>query len=835
MRRVSSAIIALTLLGLGFPSCEHQRAYADEQNDGEAAKRSPRAAPRNRITPEMRAAFIAAAAKGIPAGDADKTLSPYFFVLGADREEEQLPLEKTDVRIDVASVIANVRVTQVYRNRGAGVLEAIYVFPASTRAAVHAMRMTVGERVIEADVRKRQEARRVYEKARDQGQTASLLEEQRPNVLQMNVANILPGDEIRVELSYTELLVPEERAYELVFPTVVGPRYSHMPQEAARQQDSFVESPYLHQGEKDPAGLAIRASIRGATPLAWISSPSHRIDVGYPSPREALIGLFDGEDRKRRDFVLRFGLAGDRIESGLLLEQGEKERYFVLTLEPPARNAPEEVLRREYVFIVDVSGSMHGFPLDTSKALLRRMLGDLRPTDAFNVLLFSGGSAVLSESSLPATPDNIARGMAFIDAEQGGGGTELLPALKRAFGLPRVPGGSRLVVVATDGYVDVEDEAFALTRRELGQANLFAFGIGGSVNRELIESLARAGRGEPFLVLEPEQAEAVSEKFARYVSAPLLTGIQARFEGVEAFDLEPERLPDLLAERPIVLTGKLRGAAEGRIVISGATPSGSWSEAVDVLPGRAAPADEALRLYWARERIRSLADRHRVTPSDALEKSITDLGLAHHLLTQFTSFVAVDQVVRADGKRIKTVRQPLAMPNGVSDLAVGDSFGYGGLGLRGTGRGGGGTGVGTIGLGHIGTIGYGAGAGYGRSAGGLGGRTASVPSIRSGAAVVQGALSKEVIRRIVHRHINEVRSCYEGGLARNPSLSGRVVVKLVVSPEGAVQTSAVERSTLGDAQVETCIADAIRRWIFPKVEGGGIVVVTYPFQLAPGK
>jgi TonB family protein len=166
---------------------------------------------------------------------------------------------------------------------------------------------------------------------------------------------------------------------------------------------------------------------------------------------------------------------------------------------------------------------------------------------------------------------------------------------------------------------------------------------------------------------------------------------------------------------------------------------------------------------------------------------------------------------------------------------VGENFGYGGLGLRGTGRGGGGTGEGTIGLGNLNTIGHGggggSGSGYGRGAGGLGGRRGRAPRIRSGAAMVKGSLSKEVIRRIVHRHINEVKFCYERQLAQRPDLSGRVSVKFIISGTGAVQMAAVASSTLGDPQVENCIAQAVRRWTFPQPEGGGIVIVTYPFML----
>jgi Ca-activated chloride channel homolog len=849
MRRVSIFLVTLCALLAGFLACDGSRSLARADDDREAA-RPKIAKARRTISRAQREAFIAASLKSIPTGEADETLSPYFFVLSDDPETDQLPLKKTDVDIDVAAAIAEVDVTQIYRNDGDRTLEAIYIFPLSTRAAVHSMRMTVGDRVIEADVREREEAREAYEEARDNGQTASLLEEQRPNVLQMSLANIQPGDEVRVELSYTELLVPEERTYELVFPTVVGPRYSNKPRAQAKDKDRYVETPTLHAGDPDPAGLEIRAFIQGGVPLASVTSPSHKLEVRQADQTEAEIALAPGEERRRRDFVLRYRLAGDAIESGLLVAPGEHESDFLLAMEPPARTEPADVLCREYVFIVDVSGSMNGYPLDTSKALLRRLLKGLGKGDAFNVLLFSGDNAVLSESSLPATAANIERGLRFIDDQQGGGGTELLPALRRAYDLPRVSRSSRIVVVATDGYVDVEDEAFTLTRERLGEANLFAFGIGTSVNRELIESLARAGEGEPFVVTKQSEAEAVSERFSRYVSSPLLTDIEARFDGLDAFDLEPARAPDLFSERPIVIAGKIRGPIAGRVTVSGSTPEGPWSRTVDLASARKVPAGDAVRLYWARERIRLLSDRYRTSKDVELKRAITALGIDHHLLTEFTSFVAVDKVVRGDGRGATTVQQPSPMPDGVSDLAVGGregqmgkreprsigtSYGYGGLGISGTGHGGGGTGPGTIGLGSLGTIGHGAGggtgSGYGRGAGGSARARSAAPQIRAGATVVTGSLSKQVIQRIIKRHVNEVRFCYEQQLQSDPTLKGRVVIKFVIDAQGNVIQAVVAESTFADTIIENCILQAVRRWKFPAPEGGGVVIVNYPFEL----
>jgi Ca-activated chloride channel family protein len=261
------------------------------------------------------------------------------------------------------------------------------------------------------------------------------------------------------------------------------------------------------------------------------------VNIAYDGKSHATIRL-DPADKAggNRDFILRYRLEGGQIASGLLLYQGEQENFFLLMMQPPKGVSLSQIPPREYIFIMDVSGSMNGFPINISKKLLQDLIGNLRPTDLFNVVLFAGGSAVMAEKSLPATADNIKRALEVIDREQGGGGTELLPALKRALALPKAEGFSRSVVIATDGYVDVEKEAFDLIRQNLDEANLFAFGIGSSVNRFLIEGLARVGQGEPFVVLNPEQAPAQAAKFRELIQSPVLTAIKVDYGQFQVYD-----------------------------------------------------------------------------------------------------------------------------------------------------------------------------------------------------------------------------------------------------------------------------------------------------------
>jgi Ca-activated chloride channel family protein len=375
--------------------------------------------------------FIASSAQAQPMEEAAQTLSPYFFVKSDDPSVDQLPLKSTSADVKVVGVIADVVVTQVYKNEGKKPLEAIYIFPASTRAAVYGMKMAIGKRTIVAKIQESKEARRQYEQAKQQGKSASLLEQKRPNVFQMNVANILPGDVIQVELKYTESLVPTDGIYEFVYPTVVGPRYSNQSAETAPPSQMWVENPYLHQGESPTYTFDITANLAAGLPIQNVTCTSHQVDILYEGPSRATIKLDPKEKSAgNRDFILKYQLAGGKVQSGLLLFEGEKEKFFLLMLQPPKRVNVNQIPPREYIFIVDVSGSMYGFPLDISKKLLKDLIGNLRPIDRFNVLLFAGGSSLMSEHSLPATSDNIAHAITLIDRQRGGGRTELLPALK---------------------------------------------------------------------------------------------------------------------------------------------------------------------------------------------------------------------------------------------------------------------------------------------------------------------------------------------------------------------------------------------------------------------
>ena len=616
-------------------------------------------------------AVAALAGSGLAQSPQDKTLSPYFFVHG-DPGVDRLPLKDTRVDVNVSGIIADVTVRQTYCNEGSRPIHARYVFPASTRAAVYAMRMQIGDQVIVARIKEREKAKAEFDAARQAGKSASLLEQNRPNVFSMSLANVMPGDQIEIELRYTELLVPTDGVYEVVFPTVVGPRYASQPETAAPPADNHVKMPYLPQGKGPASAFRLSARVSAGVPIRELTCTSHRILPQWQGPSIAQVLLDEADPQQgNRDFILRYRLAGEKIASGLILYEGEGENFFLYMAQPPERVTSAELPAREYIFVVDVSGSMEGFPLNTARQLLRDLIGQLRPTDLFNVVLFAGDSTVLSERSLPADQQNLANAIRLVDQQRGGGGTELLAAIQRAMSVPRQGDVSRSLVLVTDGYSSGEAGVFEHIRNNLDQCNVFSFGIGSAVNRYLIEGVAKAGMGEAFVVTQPGEAAEVAARFRDYIQNPVLTDVEVRVSGFEIYDVNPPHLPDLFARRPVILFGKWRGPVSGTFELRGKTGQGEYLDRVEVAGARPDEGNRALRYLWARSRIAELSDYGFVQVDADRISQITSLGLTYNLLTAYTSFIAVREVVSNAGGEGKGVDQPLPLPEGVGDAAVG--------------------------------------------------------------------------------------------------------------------------------------------------------------------
>ena len=604
----------------------------------------------------------------------ENTLSPFFYIPDGDEMTASLPLLATTAEVKIAGIIADVSVRQVYKNDGEKPIEALYVFPGSTRSAIYGMQMQIGNRKILAKIQEKNTARQTYKRAKGEGRSASLLEQKRPNVFQMSVANILPGDTITVELSYTEILEQEGGTYSFVYPTVVGPRYGGEVLPALTAATSWVENPFLPKGKKAPYTFDLQLGLNTGVPIQQVQSPSHKIQLDFTGKSAADIKLDPSEGAGGdRDFILNYQLAGHQIQDGTLLWQGEKENFFLTLLQAPQRPSPATLVPREYIFLLDVSGSMRGYPLELATGVLKDLFTTLNPQDRFNIIFFEGSAHFLSETSLAATTANLNKALSMLKQQRGGGGTNMLQAIEKAMSVKKLEGYSRSFAIVTDGYVSVEDRIFDYISTSLGDANFFALGIGMSVNRHLIEGIAHAGMSESFVATIEENSKSIADKFRQYIQSPVLTDIKVSFKGMDTYDVIPKRIPDLMAERPIMVFGKYKGAATGHLQIEGNQAGKKYRRKVPIKVDKTATSNSALPYLWARHKIKILDDYSLITRSEntAAQTETTQLGLEYGLLTRYTSFVAVDTIVRAHGVQATPFKQPLPLPKGVPNSAIG--------------------------------------------------------------------------------------------------------------------------------------------------------------------
>lgn len=603
----------------------------------------------------------------LSAADPDtEPLSPYFEIHG-EQKTDVFPLKETHAEVTISGTIAQVALTQTYTNDGETAIDATYIFPASTGAAVNGMTMTIGERVLTAKIARKEEARETFEKAKSENKSASLLSQQRPNVFQMEVARIMPGDEVKLTLRYSELLVPTAGVYEFVIPTAIGPRYT-----SGGDAEDFTKNPFLEKSTETLTTFSVDLALGTPLPLQSLACPSHEVAINFQAKDRATLKLPPAAPD--RDFIVRYRLAQDKIASGLLLHEGDGENFFVLQVEPPKDVRESDIPTRDYVFLIDVSGSMGGFPLSLAKKLFRDLIGSLRTTDTFNVVLFAGDSDVLSPRPLAATEANLEEAVSLLSNYNGNGGTELIAGMRTALALPMEKDVSRSLVLITDGFIDAESDVFELIRSGANGTNIFPLGVGSSVNRHLIDGLAHIAGNDSFVVTHSGETNDAVERFRNAISSPVLTGITVKGDGFETLDLQPRKLPDLFANRPLTLIGKWNGEATGRLILSGITGEGkTYEQTFDVSEAANNMHNPSLPTLWARETVRSLAEYAKLTGKPDIIEEVTEVGLKYELLTPYTSFVAVDDLPREMAEAPVSVIQALPLPSGVGNGAIGGS------------------------------------------------------------------------------------------------------------------------------------------------------------------
>lgn len=610
----------------------------------------------------------------------------------------ECPLKHTTVSADVSGFVARVTVTQQFHNTAQEPIEAIYAFPLPADAAVGDMDMRIGNRFVKGEIKRKEEARAVYEAAKAAGQAAALLDQERPNIFTQSVANIMPGDDVTITIKYVNTLKYDEGIYEFAFPMVVGPRYTpdggysvpgkrgapsaqnqtsrNVGNQAVVTDADKITPPITPPGTRAGHDISLTVNLDAGIPLGEITSVMHDIDIIRDAKTRAAISLSDQATIPNRDFILRFSVAGGAIQTGLLTHADTQgDGFFTLILQPPAAPPQSQISNKEMVFVLDQTGSQQGEPIAKSKETMIYAIQHLHSGDTFQLIGFNTDVFPCFEHAVPSTPENIQKAVDYLKPLEGAGGTDILKAADYALKMPVDPARLRIICFMTDGYIGNDMQTIEYVKTHRGQARMFPFGIGSSVNRFLIDGMATEGRGEADYVTLGEDGKAIAEKFYRRIASPVLLDPQVDWGGLPVEEVYPKQIPDVFSFGPIILKGRYTRAAEGDITVRGLVRGQPWQQTVHVsLPPiqRNAAGIESL---WARAKIEDLQSQDWIgaqtnNPIPDIKEQIIDVALQHRLMSQYTSFVAVEQRVVNVGGRQRTVDVPVEMPEGVSYAGI---------------------------------------------------------------------------------------------------------------------------------------------------------------------
>jgi Ca-activated chloride channel family protein len=633
--------------------------------------------------------------------------------------EQQLvfPLKHTEVQAKIAGNVSRVEVTQTFENPFTAALEGVYVFPLPDEAAVDDMEIKIGDRIIKGTIKKREEARAIYERAKQQGRTAGLLEQERDNIFTQSLANIKPGEQIDVTIRYTDSLKFEGGNYEFVFPMVVGPRYIpgntiDASGDTDRVPDaSRITPPVVPPGTRSGHDIGVTVEIDAGVAVSDIRSTSHQIRIEHDG--QIVRVKLGGEDTiPNKDLIVRYRVSGDNTQATVLTQSDERGENFAVYLIPALDYRPDEIVPKDAVFLVDTSGSQEGDPLQKCQELMRRFINGLNPYDTFTILDFSTSVRQLSATPLPNTPENRALAINYINQLYASGGTEMLSGIRAAINFPVPEGRLRSVVLLSDGYIGNDNEILAEVQKYLKPGNrLYSFGAGSSVNRFLLNRIAEIGRGISRIVRQDEPTQEVAQKFFRQINNPVLANIEVSWQGAgEAPVIYPSVAPDLFAEQPLVLFGRKELKVErlnvegsnspadvqpvnpkpeeepethaGTLRITGIAAGGQHYEKTFNL-NFDATGNPAIAQLWGRARIKDLMNQMLSYETKAGVEAVTETALTYQLLSQYTAFVAVSEDVRVDPEGTSvSVQVPVEMPEGVSYEGIFGSSNAGGVPVR---------------------------------------------------------------------------------------------------------------------------------------------------------
>jgi Ca-activated chloride channel family protein len=576
--------------------------------------------------------------------------------------DDAAPLIATEVEIRVTGHVARAKVTQRFSNPHAEWYEGVYVFPLPERAAVDRLRMTIGERVVEGEIREKEQAKRTYDAAKAAGRRAALLEQERPNIFTSSVANIGPGEEVRVDIEYQQTLHYDQGRYELRFPMVVGPRYipAHMDRAEAARVTPAVLRPDESGAIHNPVTLTVE--VQAGVPIGGLRSASHRIETGDCSG-SACRAVLRGPVPASKDFVLDWSLApGAAPAAAALIETKGGRHYGLVMVAPPAPERRAAPMPREAIFVIDTSGSMQGASIEQAREALELAVRRLGAADRFNVIEFNSHARALYPEARAATHENVQRAARWVRGLRADGGTEMAKALDLALDGRDTAGRVRQIVFLTDGAVGNEDQLLRMIRERLGDSRLFTVGIGSAPNSHFMAKAAQFGAGTFTHIGRIDEVKEKMDALFAKLESPVLKGVRIDWGGASGVEAWPKQIPDLYAGEPVMVLFSAERLG-GEIEVSARAGDRAWQARV---PLAAAEGDNALSVLWARERIGALMDHLRGgAPEAEIREAVLKLALEHHLVSRYTSLVAVDRTpVRSAEARLKSSGIPTNLPEG---------------------------------------------------------------------------------------------------------------------------------------------------------------------------
>jgi Ca-activated chloride channel homolog len=791
-----------------------------------------------------------------------------------------LPLLHTQVHAKITGLLARVHVTQTFVNANAIPIEAEYLFPLGEQSAIDSMEFILSDKIIRGVVKSRVQAEKEYQHARQQGQRATVLHQSRNNLFRQKLANILPGDTLRVRISYLEPVDFDEHTLRFHFPMTVGPYFNNHQVQDAKE----ITTTYLEPLSPSSPKVSLQVDILKTKGMGSISSPSHRISVsGLGKEKSIHIRLAQEDKIPNRDFMLHIPFTNSQPMSQLLLEQRQGEYFYHYTLYPPVI-PPQHNHSRELIFVVDVSGSMVGFPLNKAREVLNTLLQNLQEQDHFNIILFESTEMVFREQSVPANAKNIALAKQFFSQRVGGGSTNFMAAIDQLFPpnsqAQPTTDKQKTVLFLTDGYIGNEQVIVTNIRDRAHATRVYTLGVGNSVNHSLLRSMAQVGGGYYSVIRTDGDATKATKDFYARLQAPVLTSLQLTSDLWQQQEQYPRRIPYLTSGRPVQISGKLDpqflqrvqlqqqsdGILSKEFMAVAAQPNGTqWTD----FPQIYLVHNMGLASLWARKKINHLelyhttTSEHQLQENSGLQAQIEALGIKYQVMSRYTSFLAVEHNITNPGGVMKTIEQPAVAPEHVTVVTrlvlprKSASIGSG----RGKGSPSAPVAVGAYNpmqntkladdidkilsikpnsfrtqksgrskrknnyLGSGGLLGGGGGAITRNQA-------SVVYSKRDMQLEPNSAHSLEQIARVFRIRVQGLRHTYHKHIKTNGNFEGRVTITMQINANGEVVGIQVVHSSTNQSSFDKAIVALIQKWRFNKVkEGSSIVTISLNFSL----